>query len=286
MAALVLLTAYSCQSDDASGGSNAKPVDIVATIGQSTRVAYNGNAAQFTDGDRITLFRLAEGDTLDLDLNSDIEQTTFSLANGKWSASPQMLWYDEEAKYDFYAIYPSLSAGDNLRRMSLKSDIDSNDVMFAMYKGKSFADGAVPLAFSHGMAKLVVNLSKLGTEVTNTDNLVVSVKNALSHFWTNLSQLTIIAYGTASDIQLSKQTGSQIYNLLLPPQDGVTTITISDGTRLYTWTNSTPISLIGGKVTTVTLNVGEDYMLIGSVAVTDWTSDTLEGSEVEEVEPQ
>ena len=292
MSALMLLTVSSCQSDDkAEGNAIGQPVDIEASIGTATRVTYNGNAAEFANGDAITLLRLTKDGTPDLSNNTSIEKTTFTLANGKWSASPLLLWYEQylNTAYDFYAIYPALTSSSDINSMTLTGNVSSDDVMLANKKNHTFSDGKVSLAFSHAMAKLVVNLSKLANEVTNTDNLTVEVK-ALKQYSVSFSDMKVSALGTYSDLQLAKQTNSSaaqpstsiIYSLLLPPQDGVTSITVNDGTKTYTWTNSSAISLLAGKVTTVTLNVGENYVLIGSVAVEDWTPSSIAGGEVEQ----
>ena len=283
MSALMLLTVSSCQSDDkATGDAKGHLVDIEASIGTATRVTYNGNAAEFADGDCLTLLRLPKDGTPDLGSNSTNEQALFTLANGKWSSSPLLYWYDEQTEYDFYAIYPALTPSDDINDMSLKGNVVSDDIMFANKKNHSYSDGKVSLAFSHAMAKLVVNLKNIANEVNNPDNLTVTVKNAQTHYSMSISDMTISAKGTTSDLQLTKQQdGSLTYSLLLPPQDGVTSITVNDGTKTYTWTNSSAISLLAGKVTTVTLNVGENYILIGSVAVSDWASASISGGEVE-----
>lgn len=293
MSALMLLTASSCQSDDkADGNAIAKMVDIEASVGTATRVTYNGNEAEFANGDAITLIRVPKDVTPDLvGNNTSTEKTTYTLANGKWSASPLMLWYEQylETPYDFYAIYPALTSSSDISAMALTGNVSSDDVMLAKKGNHTYSNGKVSLAFSHAMAKLVVNLSKLANEVTNTDNLTVEVK-ALKQYSVSVSDMKVSALGTPTDLQLAKQTNSSasqpstsiIYSLLLPPQDGVTSITVNDGTKTYTWTNSSAISLLAGKVTTVTLNVGENYVLIGSVAVEDWTPSSIAGGEVEQ----
>lgn len=294
MSALMLLTASSCQSDDkADGNAIAKMVDIEASVGTATRVTYNGNEAEFANGDAITLIRVPKDVTPDLvGNNTSTEKTTYTLAKGKWSSYPLMLWYEQylEPPYDFYAIYPALTSSSDISNMSITGNISSDDVMLAKKGNHTYSDGKVSLAFSHAMAKLVVNLSKLANEVTNTDKLNVTVKNAKKQYSVSFSDMKVIAQDTYSDLQLAKQTNSSasqpstsiIYSLLLPPQDGVTSITVNDGTKTYTWTNSSAISLLAGKVTTVTLNVGEDYVLIGSVAVKDWTPSSIAGGEVEQ----
>ena len=291
MSALMLLTVSSCQSDDkADGNAIGQPVDIEVSIGTATRVTYNGNAAEFANGDAITLLRLPKDGTPDLSNNTSIEKTTFTLANGKWSASPLLLWYEQylDTAYDFYAIYPALTSSSDISSMTLTGNVSSDDVMLANKKNHTYSDGKVSLAFSHAMAKLVVNLSKLANEVTNTDNLTVEVK-VQNQYSVSFSDMKVNAKGTSTDLQLAKQanssaaqqTASLTYSLLLPPQDGVTSITVNDGSKTYTWTNSSAISLIAGKVTTVTLNVGENHILIGSVAVSDWESASISGGEVE-----
>lgn len=293
MSALMLLTASSCQSDDkADGNAIAKMVDIEASVGTATRVTYNGNEAEFANGDAITLIRVPKDVTPDLvGNNTSTEKTTYTLASGKWSSSPLMLWYEQYlgTPYDFYAIYPALTSSSDISAMALTGNVSSDDVMLAKKGNHTYSNGKVSLAFSHAMAKLVVNLSKLANEVTNTDNLTVEVK-ALKQYSVSVSDMKVSAQGTPTDLQLAKQTNSSaaqpstsiIYSLLLPPQDGVTSITVNDGTKTYTWTNSSAISLLAGKVTTVTLNVGENYVLIGSVAVEDWTPSSIAGGEVEQ----
>ena len=286
MSALMLLTVSSCQSDDkATGDAKGHLVDIEASIGTATRVTYNGKAAEFADGDRITLLRLPKDVTPDLSSSAAIEQTIFTLANGKWSSSPLLYWYDEQTEYDFYAIYPAITSSDDINDMSLKGNVVSDDIMFANKKNHSYSDGKVSLAFSHAMAKLVVNLKNIANEVNNTGNLTVTVKNAQTHYSMSISDMTISAKGTTSDLQLTKQQdGSLTYSLLLPPQNEVTTIVVNDGTRTFTWTNTSAISLVAGKMTTVTLNVGENYVLFGSVSVENWTPSTISGGEIEEPE--
>lgn len=292
MSALMLLTASSCQSDDkADGNAIGQPVDIEASIGTVSRVTYNGNATEFANGDAITLIRVPKDVAPDLDgNNTSTEKTTYTLANGKWSSSPLLLWYEQylDTAYDFYAIYPALTSSSDISNMSITGNVSSDDVMLANKKNHTYSDGKVSLAFSHAMAKLVVNLSKLANEVQNTDNLTVEVK-VQTQYSVSFSDMKVSAKGTYSDLQLAKQTNSSAaqqtasltYSLLLPPQDGVTTITVNDGSKTYTWTNSSAISLIAGKMTTVTLNVGENYILIGSVAVSDWASASISGGEVE-----
>lgn len=286
MSALMLLTVSSCQSDDkATGDANGHLVDIEASIGTATRVTYNGNAAEFADGDCLTLLRLPKDGTPDLGSNSTNEQALFTLANGKWSSSPLLYWYDEQTEYDFYAIYPAITSSDDINDMSLKGNVVSDDIMFANKKNHTYSDGKVSLAFSHAMAKLVVNLKNIANEVNNTGNLTVTVKNAQTHYSMSISDMTISAKGTTSDLQLTKQQdGSLTYSLLLPPQNEVTTIVVNDGTRTFTWTNTSALSLVAGKMTTVTLNVGENYVLFGSVSVENWTPSTISGGEIEEPE--
>ena len=131
MSALMLLTVSSCQSDDkATGDAKGHLVDIEASIGTATRVTYNGKAAEFADGDCLTLLRLPKDGTPDLGSNSTNEQALFTLANGKWSSSPLLYWYDEQTEYDFYAIYPALTPSDDINDMSLKGNVVSDDIMF------------------------------------------------------------------------------------------------------------------------------------------------------------
>lgn len=276
MAAFMLLAAYSCQSDDKpEATASGKPIEIEVSIGPSTRIAYSGNAAQFTDGDRITLLSVAQGGIPSLSAGSATRQSSYTLSGDVWSSSPVMTWGDDVSVFDFYGVYPALSATDDLNDMSLKANLNDNDFMLASQLGLKYSDGKVSLGFSHAMAKLVVKIVKTGNEVSNPEGLTVKVANAKTHYSVSLPDLSVTASGTTSELAMTKQEGTMTYTALLPPQDGVTTIVVNDGTNNYKWTSASPLTLAKSKVTTVSLSVGEGPMTIGTVSVTDWTDSPI-----------
>ena len=284
MAGIVLLTAASCQSDDnASVPSVGKPIDIEATIGNPTRIAYDGNTARFTQGDCITLIGVATGTDPLTAPGNKIQTSTYKLGTEKWSSPLPLLWYDTTEAQDFYAIYPALDGSAVISNMQLaEGDANANDVMLACKKVHSAKDGAVSLAFAHAMSKLVVNLTKLTNEITNPSNITVKVCGVTESYAIDLveQKITPVSGSNKKDYALTKQGESNTFVFFLPGQEGVNKITITDGIKSFTWTNN-GISLIAGKITTVSLQVGENLALIGSVNVTDWDDATIEGGEIE-----
>lgn len=281
----MLLTVSSCQSEG-NVAEPLRPVEITTEISSTvTRVAYNGNKAEFAANDRIDVIGVPAGTTTLSPLPEGAIKSAYVFDGKSWAAESTMLWATDDITYDFYGIYPCMASG---YVYSIQGNAAHDDVLLAKTPDISFKEsgGKVNLAFSHAMAKLVVNISRLRDEIAADANISVSIDAVKGYSVDIQSQKVSPTAESPSALSLSELTARTTYETLLPEQTGISLISISDGTKTYTWQYSAGLPLTAGKVTTVTLSVGNDAAIIGSVNVTDWTSDTLEGSEVEEVEPQ
>lgn len=275
IAALPLLLAQSCQSDDHTVTTGSRTVEIEAAIsGNATRIAYNGKTSQFAQGDKIRVTAVPAGTNIDENsLSSTYEYTPYT-----WQSPAPILWPLEETAYDFYGIYPAI---DNNYDYQIKGDAAHDDVMLAKTASKSYKDGKISLAFSHKMAKLAVSL-RLRDEIPADADIEVSVE-AIARFTIDLASQKVTTAGEdKKEITFIEQTPKSEYYALLPEQEGTTTIKITPTypnlqNLQYTWTipqGSLPLK--AGEITTVNLNVGNDGITIGSVTVTPWTEEEID----------
>lgn len=275
IAALPLLLAQSCQSDDHTVTTGSRTVEIEAAIsGNATRIAYNGKTSQFDEGDKIRVTAVPAGTNIDENsLSSTYEYTPYT-----WQSPAPILWPLEETAYDFYGIYPAI---DNNYDYQIEGDAAHDDVMLAKTASKSYKDGKISLAFSHKMAKLAVNL-RLRDEIPADADIEVSVE-AIARFTIDLASQKVTTAGEdKKEITFIEQTPKSEYYALLPGQEGTTTIKITPTypnlqNLQYTWTipqGSLPLK--AGEITTVNLNVGNDGITIGSVTVTPWTEEEID----------
>lgn len=290
IAALPLLLAQSCQSDDHTVSTGSRTVEIEAAIsGNATRIAYNGKTSQFDEGDKIRVTAVPAGTNIDENsLSSTYEYTPYTNLHQPtpptqtytWQSPAPILWPLEETAYDFYGIYPAI---DNNYDYQIKGDAAHDDVMLAKTASKSYKDGKISLAFSHKMAKLAVSL-RLRDEIPADAGIKVSVE-AIASFTIDLASQKVTTAGEdKKEITFIEQTPKSEYYALLPGQDGIKTITIKvtpaapgQPSRQYTWTipqGSLPLK--AGEITTVNLNVGNDGITIGSVTVTPWTEKEID----------
>lgn len=284
IAALPLLLAQSCQSDDHTVTTGSRTVEIEAAIsGNATRIAYNGKTSQFAQGDKIRVTAVPAGTNIDENsLSSTYEYTNLHQPTPTytWQSQAPILWPLEETAYDFYGIYPAI---DNNYDYQIEGDAAHDDVMLAKTASKSYKDGKISLAFSHKMAKLAVSL-RLRDEIPADAGIKVSVE-AIASFTIDLTSQKVTTAGEdKKEITFIEQTPKSEYYALLPGQDGIKTITIKvtpaapgQPSRQYTWTipqGSLPLK--AGEITTVNLNVGNDGITIGSVTVTPWTEKEID----------
>lgn len=244
-------------------GEILNPVEIEASIsGKATRICYDGNTATFTEGDEIAVIT-AEGKTSIYKYTPTTPAPTYI-----WHSDAPLLWIEGTTASDFYGIYPADA--------ETQSSGVIPDVLLAKAEKVSMGN-KVSLNFSHAMAKLAVNLT-LRNEIPADAALSVSV-DAIAAYDIDLANMKVSPSGEASTVTLIEQKTREQYQTHLPQQDKVTTIKINDGTKTYTWTNSGGgISLEAGKVTTVSLKVGNDGITIGSVTVSDWLSKEIDNN--------
>ena len=274
MMALVGCNNEAVIDNDADAGS----ITIQATIGQMTKVAYNGNGSSFTAGDTILLYGWTGSNTA-VPEKRVVDGVINSFDGRSWIPSNPMFWKNSTEAHYFIGIYPVPDSVTSFTEAAYTLDADdyeSSDLLIATnLVGVKATDGPVNLNFDHVMARLDVNL-KLRSEFEGTPAATGVKITAKSTAKVNYLTKKVTATGSASAIAIPKAgvpaAGYDItYSCPQVPQSGVRKITVTVGDKEYVYTSATDIPLESGKRTTFNLAIGRDKVEFDNVTVTDWT---------------
>lgn len=277
------LTLGSCSdNENGIGGETSKYITVSTSIGNMTRVATDEKGGQtFEEGDEISVYAWTGDATVAPETRERVVNNAINkLTNGSWISNPQMLWKNNRDKHYFIGVYPKkaisdLAAGEYV--FDATKQVES-DLLVAVNTDGITAEGkqAVPLTFTHVMAKLLVNLTyknQWGTEGPTVDKVVVgdAVKSATVNYLTKVVTPSAVAEDKA-DFDMPAITANKKYASIIIPQDGVQKITITIGGKDFIYDNGTPFKFESGKITTINLEVGRDIIKLGDVNISDWGS--------------
>ena len=279
------LTLGSCSdNENGIGGETSKYITVSTSIGNMTRVATDEKGGQtFEEGDEISVYAWTGDATVAPETRERVVNNAINkLTNGSWVSTPQMLWKNNRDKHYFIGVYPKkaisdLAAGEYV--FDATKQVES-DLLVAVNADGITAEGkqAVPLTFTHVMAKLLVNLTyknQWGTEGPTVDKVVVgdAVKSATVNYLTKVVTPSAVAEDKAN-FDMPALTANKQYASIIIPQDGVQKITVVIGGKNFIYDNGTPFKFESGKVTTVNLVVGRDTITLNEVKITDWETST------------
>ena len=279
------LTLGSCSdNENGIGGETSKYITVSTSIGNMTRVATDAKGGQtFEEGDEISVYAWTGDATVAPETRERVVNNAINkLTNGSWISNPQMLWKNNRDKHYFIGVYPKkaisdLAAGEYV--FDATKQVES-DLLVAVNIDGITAEGkqAVPLTFTHVMAKLLVNLTyknQWGTEGPTVDKVVVgdAVKSATVNYLTKVVTPSAVAEDKAN-FDMPALTANKQYASIIIPQDDVQKITVVIGGKNFIYDNGTPFKFESGKVTTVNLVVGRDTITLNEVKITDWETST------------
>lgn len=282
---LMTMALGSCSdNENGIGGETSKYITVSTSIGNMARVATDANGDQtFEEGDEISVYAwTGDATTVSAATGRVVDNAKNKLTKGSWISTPQMLWKNNRDKHYFIGVYPTkaisdLAAGEYV--FDATKQVES-DLLVAVNTDGITAEGkqAVPLTFTHVMAKLVVNLTyknQWGTEGPTVDKIVVgdAVKKATVNYLTKVVTPSAVAEDKAN-FDMPALTANKQYASIIIPQDGVQKITVVIGGKNFIYDNGTPFKFESGKVTTVNLVVGRDTITLNEVKITDWETST------------
>lgn len=294
----------SCSNEDAPL-MDSKYITVTTEIGAMTRVTTDSDGNQsFENGDVISVYAWIgtnrEGEIVAPAKDERVVNNSHNTLSGNsWEAEPQMLWRDMREKHYFIGVYPAIEQGkgldDDLTKYAYTlnpADEKTSDLLVAVQTDGILAGyGSVPLAFTHIMAKINVNLTyrnQWGVD-ENGQNKVPTVSSvqlapAANQATVNLLTKNVTPAESRDNQTIPVVTENTKYSSLVIPQSGVNQVTIVIDGKNYVYTHSTDIKFESGKVTTINLIVGRDEIKLSGVTVTPWNeaTDSIEGEAEED----
>ena len=287
------LTLGSCSdNENGIGGETSKYITVSTSIGNMTRVATDEKGGQtFEEGDEISVYAWTGDATVAPETRERVVNNAINkLTNGSWVSTPQMLWKNNHDKHYFIGVYPTAAISDftaSEYKLDVTKQEDSDLLVAVNTSGISYnADEqqTVPLAFTHVMSKVIVNLqyrNQFGG-TPNVESLVV--KNAASDASVNFltKTVTVATDAARTDISIPVIKANEKYESIMIPQSGITKIAVNINGKQYVYTHPTDIKLEGGKYTVVNLIVGRDEITLGNVSIADWgEGENINGGEAQ-----
>ena len=287
------LTLGSCSdNENGIGGETSKYITVSTSIGNMTRVATDANGGQtFEEGDEISVYAWTGAPTVAPETRERVVNNAINkLTNGSWISTPQMLWKNNSDKHYFIGVYPTAAISDftaSEYKLDVTKQEDSDLLVAVNASGISYnADEqqTVPLAFTHVMSKVIVNIqyrNQFGGKPI-VESLVV--KNAASDASVNFltKTVTVATDAARTDINIPVIKANEKYESIMIPQSGITKIAVNINGKQYVYTHPTDIKLEGGKYTVVNLIVGRDEITLGNVSIADWgEGENINGGEAQ-----
>ncbi len=301
LTAVAALTACS-NDEDFSQANLSDEITVNATIGRMARVATDGVASHFENGDKIMVYGWT-GDKTAVPADPPIASVNTLTIEGEgagkvetWEAKPQMLWQSQTAAHYFLGIYPVRTVTNfsadayvldetNQEEADLLVAVSDDQGIVANNKG-------VDLAFKHVMAKININMNfrnqwettpapsevKLYCGKEATVNYLLQTVTADAYVFDATKYIAMPALETPV-------TGfDKSYSSIVIPQTGVNMVDIVINGTTYRYEGIEDLPFTTGKATTLNLNVGKDKIELAGVTVSPWDDgETIGDGEAEEV---
>lgn len=263
---------------------NPEFITVSTNIGGMSRVSTASDGTQsFETDDEISVYAWTGSATVAPAAAERVVDNAINKlgADGKWTATPQMLWKNMVDDHYFIGVYPKDAASVvDLTKADYTlstADQEASDLLVATeLTGKVADNNPVSLTFDHVMAKVVVEL----TFRNQWDNMTKSVekvefKNVATGASVNYLAKTVTAGQTrAESLAIPEVATDTRYESIFIPQSGVNTVVItikSEGnTKGYTYKHSADFNFAGGKITTIKIVVGRNQIDLADVTINDW----------------
>ncbi len=278
--------------------SDSDEIKVNASIGEMTRVATDGMASHFENGDKIMVYGWT-GDKTTVPANPPIASVnTLTIENTveTWEAQPQMLWQSQTAAHYFLGIYPVRTVTNFSADAYVLDETNQEeaDLLVAVSDDQGIIanNRGVDLAFKHVMAKININMNFRNqwnaTPAPSEVKLYCGKEAAVNYL---LQKVTADAYVfDATKYIAMPALGTPVtgfdksYSSIVIPQTGVNMVDIVIGGTTFRYEGVEDLPFTTGKVTTLNLNVGKDRIELAGVSVSPWDDgETIGDGEAEEI---
>lgn len=279
--ALCAMTLAACNhdKDDAPQPSNSGEIVIDANVGQMTEKKSLKLGTTFDTGDAISVYAwTGSSSAIDAE-NLQVNNAINTLGDdGKWTATPKMLWKDGQSKHYFLGVYPQKAITNfTADEYALNTaDQEASDVLVATnLDGISYRSTSVPLTFKHIMSVLHVNINYANFSTEPTEAIVKV--NAKSNATINYLTKSVTTTGDNSDIVLpaiETVDGYKFsYKSILIPQSGIKEIVIRIGDQTFAYVPQKGITLKSGCYTTINMTIRRNEITNDNVSIVDWNKE-------------
>ena len=286
--AAIALTFTACSNDnDFTTNNEGKdtPISLSVGVGELSVVTRAENTATLTDGE-LGLYITKNGEKT-LEGKYLCNNAKFTYNNG-WSCGTTYYWAADNATIDYVAYHPYQSSiSGNFISWDVTNQSSGN--LDLLYQNASnvanTVSHSIDITLGHVCSKLVVNVSKLGSEIAE-GKTISSIKigglKAKGNFY--LFADSNNGHGAGSwdpdvnpaDIGMKSITANagmnSTYEAILIPQTAAFTLTIrlSDNSEYQLAVPSHTFE--AGTCYTLTIQVGQDKVNLGSITQTDWVT--------------
>ena len=272
--AAALLALAGCGKEMAPEG--AIGITVQASIGTMTKVSYDGASTSFTAGDQIAVYAWT-GSAASVPAKRVVNGVVNTFDGTVWTPANQMEWDGLTEAHYFLGITPVAAVTDfTADPYTLNpADYTASDLLIATsLEGITPSATPVDLAFTHAMARLNVNL-KFRSEFEGTPAVTSVTVKAKKTATVNYLTKSVTATGDASEVDIpesaSAATGYAFSFIgLQVPQESVRRVAVIIGGKEYVYESASDIPLVGGQYTTLNLEVGQDFIRLGSMEVAKW----------------
>ena len=288
--AAIALTFTACSNDnDITTNNEGKdtPISLSVGVGELSVVTRAENTATLADGELgLYITKNGEKNVLGKYLCNNAQ---FTYNNG-WSCGTTYYWAADNATIDYVAYHPyQLSISGNFISWDVTNQSSGNlDLLYENATGVANNDNhSIAITLGHVCSKLVVNVSKLGSEIAE-GKTISSIKigglKAKGNFYLFADSNNGHEAGSwdpdvnPADIEMAvlvtpNQDMKATYEAILIPQTAPFTLTIrlDDNSEYQLAVPSHTFE--AGTCYTLTIQVGQDKVNLGSITQTPWSEE-------------
>lgn len=289
--AAIALTFTACSNDnDITTNNEGKDTPISLSVGV-------GELSVVTRAENTTTTPLTTG-ALGLYITKNGEKTLvgkylcnnakFTYSNSGWTCGTTYYWAADNATIDYVAYHPYQSpvTGNYISWNVTDQSSGNLDLLYQNASNVANTDShSINITLGHVCSKLVVNVSKLGSEIASgtISSIKIAGLKAKGNFYLFADSNNGHEAGSwwdpgvnPADINMKSITANTVipatYEAILIPQEAAFTLTIrlSDNSEYQLAVPSHAFA--AGTCYTLTMQVGQDKVTIGNITQTDWVT--------------
>ena len=285
--AAIALTFTACSNDnDFTTNNEGKdtPISLSVGVGELSVVTRAENTATLTDGE-LGLYITKNGEKT-LEGKCLCNNAKFTYSNSGWTCGTTYYWAADNATIDYVAYHPYQSSiSGNFISWDVTNQSSGNlDLLYENATGVANNDNhSIAITLGHVCSKLVVNVSKLGSEIasgTTISSIKIAGLKATGNFYLLADTYNHIDAGSwdpdvnPADIGMKSITANagmnSTYEAILIPQTAAFTLTISLSNNSEYQLAVPSHTFEAGTCYTLTIQVGQDKVTIGNITQTPW----------------